>query len=107
VGLTYDEDCKPVAARAKTVAARLKALHRDARDLIEFNAKQAIDWAAASTPAYLTESAAGDLDGFRFSRQSVANLLGTLQQIENLLLGATVSEGDHLANVAALADAGD
>ena len=68
--------------------------------ILEHNSSQGIDWAATPLPEYITEDGAGNLSGLTYSRQAVANAIGSLAQIKNLLTGQSVSQGDHLGNLA-------
>lgn len=67
--------------------------------VLEHNSDFSIDWAAAETPAYIEEDAAGNLVDRAFSRQNVANAIGSLDQIRKLLTNQAVTQGDHLGNV--------
>ena len=80
---------------------RTATLLADVNQVLEYNSDQAIDWAAGSTPAYITEDAAGNISGRGFSRQEVANAIGSLDWIRKLLLNQSMtgSQGDHLGNV--------
>lgn len=86
------------ADAAKVLSNELGALLAKVDRFVEFNSDQAIDWAAGSTPAYITEDANGNLDGRRFSRQQVANVVGSFVQFQNLMKNAAVSQGDHQGN---------
>lgn len=67
--------------------------------IMEHNSDLSIDWAAAETPAYIEEDASGNMVDRRFSRQNVANAVGSLDQIRKLLTSQQVSVGDHLGNL--------
>lgn len=74
--------------------------------LLEHNSDLAIDWAAGAKPAYINEQANGNLEGKTYSRQQVANAIGTLTLIRKILLNQDVtglmtlaSPGDHLGNL--------
>lgn len=88
-----------VANTCSQLAEQLVDLYAKINDFLEYNSDQAIDWAAGSTPAYIPEDGDGNIDGLTFSRQAVANAIGTLAQFRNLLTNQTVSEGDHLGNL--------
>jgi hypothetical protein len=97
-------------AKAKEEAVAIQLLCEQVRQLqsaiasaLTHNSNQAIDWAAQSKPAYLDEDAAGNLNGLTYSRQAVANAIGSLDQVNKLLTNAAVSQGDHLGNLNQLA----
>jgi hypothetical protein len=92
------------AQRVSDVAQQVLSAFMVAHELLEFNSDQAIDWAAGSLPAYIPEDAAGNIDGLQFSRQQVANALGSMTQLRNLMTNATVTEGDHLGTLNLVAD---
>lgn len=87
------------AQTARALADQLAALHAKIHTFLEFNSDQAIDWGAGSTPAYITEDADGNIEGVRFSRQDVANVIGSFDQLRRLLTSQSVSTGDHLGNL--------
>lgn len=72
--------------------------------MLEHNSDLAIDWGAGATPAYITEEANGNLSGRTFTRQQVANAIGSLDQIRRLLTNLAASQGDHLGNFNLLAN---
>lgn len=80
---------------------RSATLLADIQQVLEYNSDQAIDWGAGSTPAYIDEAANGNLVGRGFSRQEVANAIGSLDWIRKLLTNQTMtgSQGDHLGNL--------
>lgn len=94
---------KQEAAAAQLVASELASLLTRLDQFLEHNSDLAIDWAAVSTPAYITEDAAGNLQDLLFSRQAVANVIGSFAQVRTLLTGGTPSTGDHLGNLNQLA----
>lgn len=96
-----------VADAAAELADELAKLHARVVRFLAFNSHQAIDWAAGSTPAYITEEANGNISGRTFTRQQVANIIGTLDQMRKLLANEDVSaaRGDHLGNLNQLAKA--
>lgn len=104
MALTH-ERCSEVATQAKRIAESLKQAFLDATELLETNSDLAIDWAAGATPAYLNEDANGNLDGFRFTRQNMANLIGSIDNFKKLLTSQAVSQGDHLGNINLVANA--
>lgn len=76
--------------------------------ILEHNSDLSIDWAAGTTPAYITEIqagavGAGNIDTRPFTRQQVANAIGSLDQIRKLLTNQATSQGDHLGNLNVLA----
>ena len=71
--------------------------------LLEHNSDLSIDWAAATLPDYIAEDADGNIDGTRFDRSSVANVIGSLDNIRKLMTNQATSQGDHLGNVNKLA----
>ena len=71
--------------------------------LLDHNSDQAIDWAAGSTPAYIEEDADGNLVDRTYTRQNVANAIGSLDQIRKAFENEAVSQGDHLGNLNLLA----
>jgi uncharacterized iron-regulated protein len=86
-----------VAKRGKDVANRLKSLRRDLTDFLEYNTKQAIDWAASQKPAYLEEDADGNLAGQDFSRAAMSNLIGTAAAINDILSAGHIDNIDAVA----------
>ena len=68
-------------------------------DLLNHNTKLAHDWSASGTPAYIQESADGNLNSLTFSRQDVSNVVHTLDQVRKLLIGDVPATGDHLGNL--------
>ncbi len=71
--------------------------------ILEHNSSQGIDWAASPLPSYITEDSSGNLSGLTYSRQAVANAIGSLNQIQNLLTGNSASQGNHLGNLELIA----
>jgi hypothetical protein len=67
--------------------------------LLEHNSDLSIAWEAAQKPACIEEDAAGNMVDRRFSRQNVANAVGSLDQIRKLLTNQSVNQGDHLGNL--------
>lgn len=67
--------------------------------ILEHNSDLSIDWGAAEKPAYFTEAEDGNLDTRPFTRQAIANAVGSLSQVRNLLTNQAVSQGDHLGNL--------
>lgn len=102
----------PSWERAVQITNKLSQLSRKAADLqneinqlLEYNSDHAIDWAAAELPTYLREDIGGTLQGFPFTRQNVANAIGSLDWIRKLLTSQSMegSQGDHLGNLNQLA----
>lgn len=73
--------------------------------ILEHNSDLSIDWAAASTPAYIDEDAAGNINTLTFDRTSVSNAIGSLDNVRKLMTNQVVTQGDHLGNVNKLARA--
>jgi hypothetical protein len=65
--------------------------------ILDHNSALSIDWGNATKPAALIEDAAGNLEGLQFTRQQVANAIGTLAAIQTLM-----GQG-HLGNLNLLA----
>ncbi len=88
---------------------RMATLLADVTQVLTHNSNQAIDWGAGNgspgngTPAYITEDAAFNISGFTFTRQAVANAIGSLTQFQRLLTNLSASQGDHLGNLNQLA----
>jgi hypothetical protein len=78
-------------------AERFLDVYAEIVDLIGHNSSLSIDWANATKPAYLTEAANGNLEGLAFTRQQVANAVGSLAAIQTLITGG------HLGNLNLLA----
>lgn len=100
MALVYDrvrEEAQAIANACNDVATALTRIQA----LLTHNSNQAIDWAAGSTPSYITEDAAGNLDGLKFSRQAVANAIGSLDAFHKLLTNQSITglQGDHLGNL--------
>lgn len=93
------EEARAIANLANEAAS----FHARLNQLLEHNSDLAIDWAAGTTPAYITEDADGNLSGFTYTRQQVANVIGSLDQIRKLLTNQVVTQGDHLGNFHLLA----
>lgn len=89
------------ADRFAALSDRMSTLLADVQKALEYNSDQAIDWAAAQTPAYINEEANGNLSGRLFSRQAVANAIGSFDWFRKLLTNQlmTGSQGDHLGNL--------
>ena len=71
--------------------------------VLEHNSDLSIDWAAETLPDYITEDASGNITNLNFDRASVANAIGSLDQIRKLLTNQATSQGDHLGNINKLA----
>jgi len=93
--IVADAEADAVATICEEVTALLTRINW----LLEHNSDLSIDWAAAQKPAYIEEDASGNLVDRRFTRQNVANAIGSLAQIRSLLTGGAVSQGDHLGNL--------
>lgn len=89
------------ANAVETLCRNVAAILADIDDVLEYNSDQAIDWAAGSTPAYIPEDAAGNIEGKNYSRQAVSNAIGSLDWVRKLLTNQsmTSSQGDHLGNL--------
>lgn len=99
-------------ARAQDAALELKGISNEIRFLlnrinafVKLNQALSIDWGNAQLPASLQEDVNGNLQGFNFSRQQVANGIGSLAQVQNMLGNQAVAQGDHLGNFVLIADA--
>lgn len=90
-----------VADAITTISNETTKLLARINQVLEHNSDQAIDWAAGSTPAYISEEANGNLSGRTFSRQEVSNAVGSLDWIRKLLMNQSMtgSQGDHLGNL--------
>lgn len=94
-----------VADAAVVIANELAAALAKADRFLEFNSDQAIDWAASETPAYIAEDADGNIEGRLFTRQQIANAIGSFDQFRKLMENVATSQGDHLGNVNAISQA--
>lgn len=105
MALTYNR-VQQVATAAAQLSNQMAELLGDVNRFLEYNTDQAIDWAAGSLPAYIEESAEGNLSGYAYSRQAVANAIGSLDWFRKLLTNQSMSgsQGDHLGNLNQLAD---
>lgn len=81
MALTY-ERAKETAERIKAVVNLAKVLKSELDEVLTFNSNLSIDWANATKPAFINEDAAGNLDGLKFSRQQLANAIGTLATLQ-------------------------
>lgn len=98
-------------ARASAVVQEVKATCNDLRSLLSrvdalvaMNIAAGVDWGAGSPPVVLIEDEDGNLQGFTFSRQNVANVIYSLTQLQSLLRNGAVAQGDHIGNVQTVAD---
>lgn len=94
---------KVEAQAAQLLANEVASLLARLDQFLEHNSDLSIDWGAGSTPAYITEDAAGNLDTLTYSRQAVSNVIGSFAAVRTLLTGGTPSTGDHLGNLNQLA----
>ena len=99
MALTHTSHVLPLALWAQALATHLKALEKQAAELLDTNSDYSIDWAAGTKPAVINEDSAGNIDGTTFSRSELSNVIGSLLQLQNLLRNQAVTQGDHLANV--------
>lgn len=97
------EISKQEAIAVEQVCTDFAVLWAKVQTILEHNSDLSIDWAAGSTPAYIDEDADGNINGLRFDRTSVANAIGSLAQLRNLLTSQAVTQGDHLGNINKLA----
>lgn len=88
-----------VANQVKSLSEEAKKLYLDCVELLETNSDLSIDWAGDPKPSYINEDADGNLDGFRFTRGNVANLIGSIDNIRKLFEAQAVTQGDHLGNI--------
>lgn len=93
------------AASVEVVCTQMAVLLAKVRTLLDHNSDQAIDWAAQSPPDYIDEDTDGNINGLAFSRQAVANAIGSLDQFRRLMENESVTQGDHLGNINQLARA--
>ncbi len=100
VALTHDR-VLVTAGALEDLCNRTSVLLADILQALEYNSDQAIDWAAGSTPAYITEDGAGNLSGKGYTRQAVANAIGSLDWVRKLLTNVSMTggQGDHLGNI--------
>lgn len=98
MALTYTR-VSEVVTHAKTVSDEAKALHYRLKEFLTTNSNLSIDWGAVNKPAYINEDVAGNLDGFTFTRQQMANMIGSLDNIRKVLDNEAASQGDHLGNI--------
>lgn len=97
------------AAAVADVSNQMASLLATINQCLEYNSDQAIDWASGSTPEYITEEQNGNLQGKAYSRQDVANAIGSLALIRGVLQNQNLSNlngswpdvqlGDHLGNL--------
>ena len=95
------EEAEAIASLANEMSSMLARIHQ----VLEHNSDLAIDWAAGSTPTYISEDAAGNITGTNYSRQQVANVVGSLDWVRKLMTNQTMtgSQGDHAGNMSLLA----
>jgi hypothetical protein len=93
-----------VATHVKTVSDEAKALYARLVELLETNSDLSIDWAAGTLPDYIVEDGDGNIDGFKFSRAEVANVIGSLDNLRKAFANEAVSQGDHLGNLNKVAE---
>lgn len=93
-----------VATLAKEVAEDMKSLLYKAKRLLTSNSNLSVDWNGDPKPTYLNEDVAGNLDGFKFTRTQLGNLIGSIDNFRALMENGAVSQGDHLGNVNQVAD---
>ena len=100
-----NERVQDVAKSLQILSEDLARLHRRIEAALTYNANQAIDWGAALTPVYINEDAGGNLTGLNFSRQQVANAIGSFDWVRKLLNNQSLAggQGDHLGNLNLLA----
>jgi hypothetical protein len=85
------------------ISSQLASLHATANQLLAFNSHLNIDWGNAVKPSFLNEDANGNLTGKYYTRQQVADAIGSIQQHDNLMTNQAVSQGNHLGNLNQLA----
>jgi hypothetical protein len=103
MALQYTPTVVNEAAALENICSQLSTLTATVEQFVKHNTHLAIDWGAGSTPAYINEEANGNLLGKGFTRQQVANAIGSLTQLRNLMNNQAVTEGDHLGNLNQLA----
>lgn len=94
-----------VAKFGKSLADQTKSLLWQIEEFLNTNLAVSVDWAASPKPAYINEDSNGNLDGVSFTRQQMANAIGSLDNLRKLLRNEATSQGDHLGNLDQLADA--
>ena len=99
MALTYDR-VKLAADEMLLLSGEVRGLLARVQGFLTYNTAQAIDWGAVATPGYIEEDGNGNLAGYQFTRQDVANAIGSLDWIRKLLVGENVASatGNHLGN---------
>lgn len=89
------------ALAVRRAAEKLLEAYATIADVLQHNSNMAIDWAAGEEPAYLPADTdgSGNLTGCDFSRQQIANAIGSLDQLRRLLENQSISQGDHRGNL--------
>lgn len=96
MALTHDRVLTTADAVAQIATETVDLITR-LRKIVVYNQHQAIDWGAQSTPAYLEEDAAGNIAQRPYSRQQVANAVGTLAMLDAALTDGHLGNLNHLA----------
>lgn len=98
MSLTFERVLE-TADTATVLANEAGALLAKIDRFLAYNSDQAIDWNGDPLPSYITEDADGNLNGRRFSRADVSNVVFSLEQISKVLTNQTITQGDHLGNL--------
>ena len=83
----------------ENVCTELAAVLAKINVILDHNSDMAIDWAADPKPAYIEEDADGNIASLRYDRSSVANAIGSLDQVRRLMSNEAATQGDHLGNI--------
>jgi hypothetical protein len=96
VALTHQR-VQDTSSAIEQIATEAIELITRLRRALKYNSDQAIDWGAATTPSYITETPAGNLEGRAYSRQAVSNAVGSLVVLSDALSDAHVGNLNQLA----------
>lgn len=102
MAVAYDR-ASDVVREQSEIAKQMQLLLLRVQNFIHINQTTNVDWGATPAPSVLVEDANGNLEGFQFSRQDVANGVFSMLQYVNLMTNQTVTQGDHLGNLDKLA----
>lgn len=94
---------KLTAQAFRNLAARSVELQKDLAAMLSYNSTQEIDWATLEKQGVIDEL--GNIDGEDFSREELANAIGSLDWVNKLLTNQSMtgSQGNHLGNLQKLA----
>lgn len=93
-----------VCEHVKSACDDAKALHYKLKELLDTNSDLSIDWGGDPKPDYINEDVDGNVDGFKFTRAEISNVINSLDQLRKTLDNEAVSQGDHLGNINKIAD---